>query len=393
MERIYLDNAATSWPKPDSVYEAVDHAQRVIGAPAGRGGYQQVVQALRLVEQTRGLVAKFINAPHRRNISFSFNGTDSLSTALFGLLKRGDHVVTSMVEHNSVLRPLKHLETLHGSVVETTYVGCDSTGSFDASEVVNSIKPNTRLVCLIHVSNVTGSIQPLENLKEKINQRAEELGNDRILFLVDAAQSLGHVPVDVKQLGCDILAGPGHKGMLGPLGTGILYVADEIASQVNPLRYGGTGTDGSVEIQPTKTPDKFESGNLNVPGIAGINAGLKFLNSDAGKEAHANWLLNSQWLLDGILSVNGVTLQGHPTMENRIGVFSISVDGLDCHEASHILDGSASVQTRAGLHCAPLVHRAIGTEEQGGTIRLSVGLFNTQDQIEKAIEALKTLVV
>lgn len=391
MERIYLDNAATSWPKPDSVYEAVDHAQRVIGAPAGRGGYQQVVDALRLVEQTRGLIAKFVNAPHRRNISFSFNGTDSLSTALFGLLKKGDHVVTSVVEHNSVLRPLKHLES--EGLIKSTYVGCDATGTFNEDEVIESIEPNTRLVCLIHVSNVTGSIQPLANLKKRIKQKAEEIGNDKIIFLIDAAQSLGHIPIDIKELGCDILAAPGHKGLLGPLGTGILYVSDDVVSEITPLRYGGTGTDGSVEIQPTKTPDKFESGNLNVPGIAGINAGIKFLKSDAGKEAHANWLANSKLLLDGILSTKGVTLQGNPTMKNRIGVFSISVDGLDCHEASNILDCSASVQTRAGLHCAPLIHRAIGTEEQHGTIRLSVGLFNTKEQIEKAIEAVGNLCV
>ena len=385
MDRIYLDNAATSWPKPESVYAAIDHAQRIIGAPAGRGAYQQVVDALRLVEQTRGLVAKFINAPNRRNIAFTFNGTDSLSTAIFGLLKKGDHVVTSVVEHNSVLRPLKHLETELG--IEVTYVGCDATGTFSEDEVIKSIRPETRLVCLIHASNVTGSVQPIDNIKARI----AETDNNKAIFLLDAAQSLGHIPIDIKQIGCDILAAPGHKGLLGPLGTGILYIADDVAAQIAPLRFGGTGTDGSVEIQPTKTPDKFESGNLNVPGIAGINAGIKFLNSEEGKAALENCHVNSQLLLDGLLSIDGVKLQGHPTLENRMGVFSISINGFDCHEASNILDSTASVQTRAGLHCAPLVHRAMKTEEQGGTIRLSVGLFNNKEQIEKTVAAVGEL--
>lgn len=385
MDRIYLDNAATSWPKPESVYAAIDHAQRTIGAPAGRGGYQQVVDALRLVEQTRGLVARFINAPNRRNIAFTFNGTDSLSTALFGLIKKGDHVVTSVVEHNSVLRPLKHLEAELG--IDVTYVGCDESGTFDDEEVANAIGPKTRLVCLIHASNVTGSIQPVENIKARI----KESQNDQAVFLLDAAQSLGHVPIDVQSIGCDILVAPGHKGLLGPLGTGVLYIAEDVASEILPLRFGGTGTDGSVEIQPTKIPDKFESGNLNVPGIAGINAGIKFLKSEDGKTALENCHKNSKRLLDGLLSIKGLELQGHSTMENRLGVFSFTINGFDCHEASNILDSTASVQTRAGLHCAPLVHRAMKTEEQGGTIRLSTGLFNTEEQIEKTIEAMNEL--
>ena len=390
MDRIYLDNAATSWPKPESVYQAIDYTQRVIGAPAGRGGYQQVVEALRLVEQTRGAVARFINAPNRRNIAFTFNGTDSLSTAIFGLLKQGDHVVTSVVEHNSVLRPLRQLES--EGKIEVTYVGCDSEGVINEKEVAGAIRENTRLVCLIHVSNVTGAIQPLDNIGALCKSKgAHADGSPATVFLVDAAQSLGHIPIDVRALGCDILAAPGHKGLLGPLGTGILFVSDAAAAAVKPLRFGGTGTDGSVEIQPTKTPDKFESGNVNVPGIAGVNAGIKFLTSDAGLAAHENWELNSKLLLDGIVSIENVLLQGPKTTENRIGVFSVSIAGLDCHEASSILDSNFSVQTRSGLHCAPLVHRSMGTEKEHGTLRLSVGLFNSKKQIEKAVEALEEL--
>ncbi len=384
MDRIYLDNAATSWPKPDSVYAAVDHAQRVLGAPAGRGGYREVVDALRLVEQTRGMIAQLINAPNRRNIAFTFNGTDSLSTAIFGLLKPGDHVVTSVVEHNSVLRPLKHLES---QGVSATYVGCDETGRFNQDEVVAALRPETRLVCLIHVSNVTGSVQPIANLKSRLNAN----GNKQALFLLDAAQSIGHLPIDVQEIGCDILAAPGHKGLLGPLGTGILYATDEAAEAIRPLRFGGTGTDGSVEVQPTKVPDKFESGNLNVPGIAGLNAGIKFLTSEEGQAAHENWLTNSALLLKSIQNIDGLTLQGSPTMQDRIGVFSISIGEFDCHEASSLLDSNWSIQTRSGLHCAPLVHRRLGTESQHGTVRLSVGLLNTKQHIEITADALHQL--
>ncbi len=384
MDRIYLDNAATSWPKPESVYAAVDHAQRVLGAPAGRGGYREVVEALKLVEQTRGLIAKFINAPNRRNIAFTFNGTDSLSTIIFGLLQPGDHVVTSIVEHNSVLRPLKYLES---KGVEVTYVGCDSLGRFREEEVLAATRPSTRMVSLIHVSNVTGAIQPVTNIKSKLR----EAGNENTVFLLDAAQSLGHLPVDVQELGCDVLAAPGHKSLLGPLGTGILYCHDEIADQIRPLRFGGTGTDGSLNIQPDKIPDKFESGNLNVPGIAGINAGIKFLKSAEGIKAHEILNSNLELMLEGLQAINGVAIQGPVDLDSRIGVFSISIENLDCHDASSILDSNWNIQTRSGLHCAPFIHRALGSEKRHGTLRLSLGLFNTKAHVEKALSALAEL--
>ena len=385
MERIYLDNAATSWPKPESVYAAVDHAQRILGAPAGRGGYQQVAGALRLIDQTRGMIARLINAPQSRNIAFTFNGTDSLSTAIFGLLKNGDHVVTSVVEHNSVLRPLNQLEST--GAIEATYIGCDETGTFDAQEVLDAIRPDTRLVCLIHVSNVTGSIQPLKEIKAGIAKSK----NPQAIFLVDAAQSLGHLEIDVQSLGCDVLTAPGHKGLLGPLGTGVLYVADALADEIRPLRFGGTGGASSEEVQPTSMPEKFESGNLNVPGIAGLKAGIEFLISDDGASAKETWNTNSQILLEGLLAVDGVTLHGHNKMDDRVGVFSLGLAGFDCHEAASVLETVAGVQTRAGLHCAPLLHRTLGTESTGGTIRLSVGFFNTDAQIQTTLAAISEI--
>ena len=236
-------------------------------------------------------------------------------------------------------------------------------------------------------SNVTGSVQPIENVKRRI----VESGNEKTVLLLDAAQSLGHLPLDVEAIGCDILAAPGHKGILGPLGTGILYVAEHLSDQIRPLRFGGTGSSRSTEFQPTEVPQKFESGNLNVPGIAGINAGLKFLASDEGKLAHENQLRLSQLMLDGIASIDGVQLQGHSSTKNRIGVFSLSIDGFDCHEAAGIFESSASIQTRAGFHCAPLLHRALGTEAAGGTVRISPGFFNTASDIEAVLKVISEI--
>ena len=385
MSRIYLDNAATSWPKPDSVYAAIDHAQRVLGAPAGRGAYYEANDASRIVDHARNEVAKLINAPKSRNIAFTFNGTDSLSTAILGLLKSGDHVVTTVVEHNSVLRPLNHLQG--EGLIEVTCVGCDEEGFVDVNEIIASIKPNTRLLVVNHVSNVTGSIQPVDTLKERL----AGLENQKIVFLLDAAQSLGHIPVDIQELGCDILASSGHKGLLGPLGTGLIYLSDRIVNSVNPLRFGGTGTEGSVEFQPEQMPDRFESGNLNVPGIAGVHAGIRFLNSTEGLELRARRHANAARLLQGISEIPGVQIHGAKEMGQRIGVFSFNISGWDCHEVASILDANWAIQTRAGRHCAPLIHRALGTEPDHGTVRLSVGLFTTLEQADLVLESIAKL--
>jgi cysteine desulfurase family protein len=385
MSRIYLDNAATSWPKPDSVYAAIDHAQRVLGAPAGRGAYYEANDASRIVDHARNEVAKLINAPKSRNIAFTFNGTDSLSTAILGLLKNGDHVVTTVVEHNSVLRPLNHLQG--EGLIEVTCVGCDEEGFVDVNEIIASIKPNTRLLVVNHVSNVTGSIQPVDTLKERL----AVLENQEIVFLLDAAQSLGHIPVDIQELGCDILASSGHKGLLGPLGTGLIYLSDRIVNSVNPLRFGGTGTEGSVEFQPEQMPDRFESGNLNVPGIAGVQAGIRFLNSTEGLELRARRHANATRLLQGIREIPGVQIHGPKEMDQRIGVFSFNISGWDCHEVASILDANWAIQTRAGRHCAPLIHRALGTEPDHGTVRLSVGLFTTLEQADLVLESIAKL--
>ena len=359
----------------------MDQFQRDNGAPAGRGSYEQSLQSSRLIEQTRSRAARLINAERSQNVVFTYNCTDGLSTVFFGLLKPGDHVVTSVVEHNSVLRPLKMLEK---TGVEVTHVGCDKAGRFQFEEVANAVQSNTRLISLIHVSNVTGAIQPIEKIKSLC-------ADHKVLFLLDAAQSLGHLPIDVKQLGCDILASSGHKGLLGPLGTGILYLSDSAAEQIIPLRAGGTGRLNSQDVQPDQLPDKYESGNMNVAGIVGLGEGMKFIESEAGTSLVSRSRELASVLVEGLKSIDGITLYGPESMEERMNVTSVSIDGFDCHEAAQVLDGNWSIQTRAGLHCAPLLHRALRTEASGGLLRLSTGLFTTREEIDATLNAFSKI--
>ncbi len=379
LKRIYLDNAATSWPKPESVYRAVDHYQRELGAPSGRGAYCEAISVQRLIDQTRRQICELINASEDGSLVFTYSATDALCTAILGVLRDGDHVVTSVVEHNSVLRPLRHLEK--EGRISVSRVGCDATGRFAVQSVVDSLQVNTRLVALTHASNVTGAIEPLEAIGKHCRANG-------IIFLVDAAQTVGAVPVDVGKLNCDILAASGHKGLLGPLGTGILYCSDAVAENMTPLRFGGTGSTVSQDQQPGNMPDKFEAGNLNVPGIVGLQAGLEYLVSDQGQELLARQEELKQKMLAGILQIEGVNLHGPVLAKDRTSVFSLSFELTPCTEVAAALDASWSIQTRAGLHCAPLLHREIGTEFHGGTVRLSIGLFHSEQEIDLVLRAL-----
>lgn len=378
MTRIYLDNAATSWPKPEAVYRAVDGYQRRLGAPAGRGAYAEASEVERTVASCRKKLAQLIGTSDPNRIIFTQNGTDSLNLALHGWLRDGDHVVTSICEHNSVLRPLRFLAEQRN--VSTTYVACDALGIVDPDSIRQAIQPKTRLIALIHASNVTGAIQPVEEVGRIANERG-------IAYLVDAAQTLGHVPLDVQRIGCQMLAAPGHKGLLGPLGTGVLYIAPGVEDQLIPLRQGGTGTRSDEDSQPTTLPDRYESGNLNVPGIVGLEAGVSHILA-RGVPAI---LEHAQDLTSRLLSeIPGVTLYGPPTADKRAGIVSLNLAGYDPQELASLLDSQWSIQTRAGLHCAPRMHAALGTAPSG-TLRLSVGPFNTQEQIDRVVAALRDI--
>ena len=269
--RIYLDNAATSWPKPPAVLQAVSDFYNDVGSAAGRGASNASMCSNEIVQTTRRSIAEYLNAADANEIIFCNNGTDALNKAIFGFVNDGDHIITTTTEHNSVLRPLSYLKTHRNCVV--TQIPCDGQGAVDLQKLEESISSETSLLVVNHASNVTGTIQQVR----EIGQLA---ARHDVLFLLDAAQTLGATPVNVQAIGCHLLAAPGHKGLLGPLGTGILYINHSIAEQVRPIIFGGTGTNSASDIQPEKLPEKFESGNLNVPAIAGLGAGLNFLLSD-----------------------------------------------------------------------------------------------------------------
>jgi cysteine desulfurase family protein len=382
MRRIYLDNAATSWPKPDTVYDAVDHYQRQLGAPAGRGVYREAIEVDRLVEQARLELARLIDAPDPLRVVFTYSGTDSLTLALQGLLRPGDHAITSVCDHNSVLRPLRYLES-RGEIA-VTRVGCDDRGCIDAGEVAGALRDETRLVALVHASNVTGTLQPIAEVAERLVGHPARL-------LVDAAQTVGHVPVSVRRLQCDLLAAPGHKGLLGPTGTGFLYVAPGVEDDLRLLRLGGTGTRSESDLPPDDLPERFEAGNLNVPGIVGLAAGIAFLRQRGLDRVAEHERQLMRQLIDGLSGLEHVTLYGPGDLTARVAVQSLNVRGHDPQEVATLLDQAAGIQTRAGFHCAPLMHRALKTDRRGGTVRLSFGPLNHPEDVVAVVDTLAQL--
>jgi cysteine desulfurase family protein len=376
---IYLDNAATSFPKPESVYAAIDRTNRKLAVATGRGRYQRANDADRLVNQARRAVAHLIGA-ETHQISFAFSGSDALSTAILGYLKPGDHAIASAADHTSVLRPLWHLE--QNKQVELTVVDCNENGLVNANEIKSAINSNTKMVCLTHASNVTGVIQPTEAIGEicKANE---------IAFLLDAAQTIGHLKFDFRSVDYDFLAVPGHKSLLGPMGTGFLFASDKVAEDCGPLRFGGTGSTGNEFDQPKSCPQKFESGNLNLPGIAGLLAGIQWLETD---EAIANSDRLDQLtrkLSIQLSEIEHVTVYGLDKIQTPTVSFNIA--GTDCQTVGMLLDSQFEIECRTGLHCAPLIHDKIGSAEFGGTVRFSPGVFSTEEEIDKAISAVRRI--
>jgi len=382
--RIYLDNAATSWPKPETVYEAVDDYQRRSGAPAGRSGYAEAAEVSRRIDAARVRLAGMLGLDDPTHVIFTANGTDSLNLAIHGLLRPGDHVVTTVVEHNSVLRPLAKLSESAG--VSVTRVNCNTAGVVDLDEIRAAITPATRLVAISHASNVTGALQPIED----VAQVAHDAG---ALVLCDAAQTVGHLPVDMNRLGVDLLAVSGHKGLLGPLGTGILLVRPSVADQLDSVRQGGTGTLSEQARQPEQLPSKFESGNLNVPGILGLAAGVDFLKERGIERIQREGHQLTERLLAGFREIAGLRVLGPEAASHRVPLVSIVLKGYDPQEVALGLDAAFRVQVRSGLHCAPAMHESLGTQRSGGTVRFSLGPFTTEAEIDATIEAVAEIAV
>lgn len=382
MNRVYLDNAATSWPKPPAVYEAVETYLRGGGAPAGRSSYADAVATSERVAATRRALAECLGADDGSRVAFTLNGTDALNIALHGVLRAGDHVITSVAEHNSVLRPLRELRERIS--IETTLVPCDGRGIVDPDDIAAAIRPRTRLIALTSASNVTGALQPIAD----VGRKARDGG---LLFLIDAAQSIGEIPFSVNETRADLVAFPGHKGLLGPLGTGALWVRPGLETELASFRQGGTGSFSERDEQPDEMPDKLEAGNPNVPGILGLAAGLAYLKQTGIDRIRRDTVRHLERLLEGLREIPEIQVVGPLNAEERVGIVSVRFADANPHEVAMALDSARAIQVRAGLHCAPAMHQALGTLERGGTLRLSLGPFNTLDHIDAAVNALKEI--
>jgi cysteine desulfurase / selenocysteine lyase len=376
---IYLDNAATSWPKPPAVAASiVDFLEHRAGNP-GRSGHALAVAADAVVAATRSELGALFGVPDPARIVFTLNATDALNMALWGLLVPGDRVVTTTIEHNAIIRPL-HALAERG--VTVTRVACAPDGTLDLDDLDRALRSGpVRLVAMCHASNVVGTILPARDAARLAHERGS-------IFLLDAAQTAGVLPIDVLEMGIDLLAVPGHKALLGPTGTGALYVAPGV--RLTPLRQGGTGTRSQEERQPEELPAALEAGTLNTVGIAGLGAALRYLRQRGREAIRAHELALTARLMDGLRDIPGIHVHGTGDPERQVATVSISLDGWEPVDVAAALDSSFGIAVRSGLHCAPLAHRTLGTFPRG-TVRLSPGCFSTDDDVDQAVAAVRKL--
>lgn len=373
---IYLDNAATTFPKPEIVYKTMDTFYRTFGANPGRSGHKMAVAAEKEIEDTRSVAARLFGIRDVNRFIFTFNATDAINMGIKGLLKPGDHVITTYLEHNAVSRALYNLESKN--IITVTKVKNSSEGFIDPDDIKNAIRPETRLVVMTHAPNVLGTIQPVREIGRMVRE------ND-ILFMVDAAQTAGVCEIDVITSCIDMLAFTGHKGPLGPTGTGGLYVGDRLT--LNPWREGGTGFEPASLTQPEELPFKLESGTPNLVGIAGLRAGIEYILSRGipAIRAHEQKLIGK--LIHALEDDERFILYGSKDAARKVGILSINVKGFKPSEIGAILDQSFDIAVRPGLHCAPFAHQVIGTFPDGA-VRISPGCFNTEEDISLFIDAL-----
>lgn len=376
---IYLDNAATSWPKPPQVLAAMARFLTEVGANPGRSGHRLSVEAGRIVYAAREAVAQLFNIPDPLRVVFGLNATEGLNLALRGLLRPGDHVVTSSMEHNSVMRPLRALER---EGVEMTMAPCSPEGRLDPQAVLSALRPHTRLVVLNHASNVTGTLLPVAEVGRALRRM------NGPLLLVDAAQSGGAVPIDMQADGIDLLAFTGHKSLYGPTGTGGLIIGERVPlEEFRPLIRGGTGSRSEQEEQPDFLPDMCESGTPNAVGLAGLEAGVRWVLDQGVEAIRAHEVALSQRLSDGLREVPGVTVYGPADARLRTAIVSFNIAGMEPSEVGMRLDEEYGILCRVGLHCAPAAHRTIGTFPSG-TVRFALGAFTTREDVDAALRAV-----
>jgi cysteine desulfurase family protein len=373
---IYLDNAATSFPKPETVYQALDRFARQDLANPGRAGHKMALAAERALDDGRHVLNQLFHGEAPERFVFTLNCTDALNMAFKGVLTAGDHVITTDLEHNSVSRPLRTME-LAGRI-SLTRVRADSGGTIDPDDIRRAITPRTRFIALTHASNVLGTIQPIGEVGRIARERD-------LLFLVDAAQTAGVVPIDMQALAIDLLALPGHKSLLGPTGTGALYVGAR--ARVGAWREGGTGGDSSSETQPREFPYFLEGGTPNVLGVAGLTAGVKYVMEKGLASIHQHETELVARVHHRLQEMKGVHVFGHGDWTRRVGTLSFRVEALPALELGGILDQAFDIAIRPGLHCAPYIHRSLGTFPEG-TVRVSPGLFNSIQDVDRLTSAL-----
>jgi len=376
---IYLDNAATTFPKPREVLEAALDAYTRFGVNPGRSGYDLCLVAGQLVSETRGELARFFGGADPNRLVFAANATDALNLAIQGVLGAGDHAIATTVEHNSVIRPLNHMARDRGVRVE--YVPAGGDGFVDPDEIARAITPATKLVAVNHGSNVIGTIQPVAEIGRVCRERG-------VVLLVDASQTAGVVPIDVEAMAIDILAFTGHKSLLAPTGIGGLYVREGV--EVRPTRFGGTGVNSVHPYHLDEYPYRLEAGTGNVLGIAGLHFAQAYIARRGLAEIYRHEMELFATLQAGLADIDGVTLHGTTTLANRLPVLSLTVAGRDPADVGTLLDVDHNIAARTGLQCAPLIHRQMGTGERG-TVRLSVGPMNTTADVAAAIAAVKEI--
>lgn len=374
---VYLDNAATSFPKPDEVYAALDRFARHALANPGRAGHKMALAAEHTLDDARHRLNRFFNGRNPDRWVFTLNGTDALNMAIKGVLRDGDHVVTTDLEHNSVSRPLAALA--EAGRITLTRVRADAGGTIDPGAVAAALTPRTRLVVVTHASNVLGTVQPVEAIGQVVREHDA-------LFLVDAAQTAGVVPLDVQAACIDLLAFPGHKSLFGPTGTGVLYVGPR--AHLRPWREGGTGGDSSSPTQPQEFPYYLEGGTPNVLGIAGLVAGLNFVEERSPEAIRRHEVELCDRLRTALEELPGFEVFGHTDAARRVGTLSFRCDALPAGELGAVLDQSFDIAVRPGLHCAPYIHKALGSYPEG-LVRVSPGPFNTVADIDRLIDALR----
>jgi len=377
---IYMDNAATTYPKPQEVYDFMHEFYQKHGVNPGRSGYDMTLETEEVVHGTRKMLTEFFNGTDPYRLTFSYNASDSLNMIIDGLAGKGDHVITSNLEHNSVLRPLYH--KLYDKVIEVSYIPFDSRGYIDPDDIRKAIKKNTRLVIINHGSNVIGTVQPIS----EIGKICREAG---IMFAVDASQTAGVNKIDIQEMNIDVIAFTGHKCLMGPTGIGGSYVSENVP--IKGTRFGGTGVRSAYPFHLEEFPYRMECGTLNIVGVAGLHAGQKWLKRMGMEKLHKNEMDLWDKLKDGLERIDKVIIYCAESRENHNAVLSFNIEGWDSGDVGTMMDVDYNIACRTGLQCAPLVHVQMGTDKIHGTVRLSLGPFNTEEHVDLAIEAVQDI--